>query len=236
MKWSREELEGLSPILEQIHKDLALLEGKKVLVLCSAGGDVALWLGKRVGSTGKVIGLDLSEELLDLARRRARERKLEGVVEFYKADRYKIPFPDEEFNALVSEFILFPAPMVTEIGQPEMARVLKRGGRMILTDVIVTESLPDEVRGKLRAIGLDYLCEATQDDFRGWMEEAGLVDIEILDFTPLVRRVWQERRDHDPVPEHQRGYPLLLEDSKFRLGEAIFYIYVRGVKGEGEGR
>ena len=164
------------------------------------GGDVALWLGERVGSTGKVMVLDLSEELLDLARRRARERGLEGIIEFHKADKYKTTFPDEEFNALVSEFILFPAPMVTEIGQPEMARVPRRGGKMVLTDVIMTKSLSDGVRGKLRAIGLDYLCEATQDDFREWMEEAGLVDVEVLDFTPLVRRVWQERRPSTSMP------------------------------------
>lgn len=230
MKWSGGELERLSPILERISEDLAPLEGKKILVLCSARGDVALWLGERVGSTGKVIGLELREELLELAGRRARGSGLEGVVEFRKADEYKIPFPRGAFDGLVSEFILFPTPVVTNIGQPEMARVLKPGGKMVLTDVIVTEPLPDEAEEKLRSIGLDYLCKATQEDFLNWMEEAGLIDVKLLDFTPLLRRVWQERRNGDRVPEHQEGYSLLLDDPKFRLGRAIFYIYIRGVK------
>lgn len=232
MQWSGGELEKLSPILERISEDLAPLEGKKILVLCSARGDVALWLGERVGPTGKVIGLELGEELLELSGRRAIESGLEGVVEFRKADEYKIPFPKRTFDALVSEFILFPTPVTTNIGQPEMARVLKPGGKMVLTDVIAAEPLPDEAGEKLRSIGLDYLCTATQEDFRSWMEEAGLVDVKILDFTPLLRQVWRERRNGDQVQEHQEGYSLLLDDPRFRLGQAIFYIYVRGVKGE----
>lgn len=229
MEWSGGELGELSPILEQIYEDLKPLGGKKVLVLCSAGGDLALWLGERMES-GKVVGLELDEKLLEVSRERLKERGLEGLIEFHKADRYRIPFPDGEFDALVSEFILFPTPQPTEIGQPEMARVLKPGGVMVLTDVIVTKPIPDEPREKLRLIGLDYLCEATQDDFRRWMEEARLVDVEVLDFTSLVERVWRARRDRDPVLEHQEGYALLLEDPRLRLGEAIFYIYVRGGK------
>lgn len=231
MEWSQEELEKLSPILERIHENLRPLERKKILVLCSATGDVALWLAERMrGNNGKVIGLELDERLLDLSRRRTREQGLEKVIELYRADRYKIPFPDGEFDALVSEFILFPTPQPTEIGQPEMARVLKPEGVIVVTDVIVTKPIPNEVKERLRALGLDYLCEATQEDFRRWMREAGLMDVEVLDFTSLVERVWQEKRALDPAPEHRESYALLLDDPQFRLGEAIFYIYVRGVK------
>jgi len=229
MEWTREEIQELSPVLEAICEDLGSLEGKRVLVLCSAAGDVALWLGKRMEG-GKIIGLELDEGLLALSNKRVKERGLEEIIEFRKADRYKIPFPDGEFDALVSEFILYPTSQPTEIGQPEMARVLKPGGVMILTDVIVTKPIPDEAREGLRAIGLDYLCEATPEDFRRWMEGAGLVDVEVLDFTPLVERVWQVRRENDPAPEHREGYALLLDEPGFRLGETIFYIYVRGVK------
>jgi SAM-dependent methyltransferase len=235
MEWTREEIEELSPILERIQKDLTPLEDKRILVLCSAAGDVALWLGERAGG-GKIVGLELDEGLLELSRGRARERGLEEIIEFRKADRYKIPFADGEFDALVSEFVLFPTPQPTEIGQPEMARGLKPGGKMILTDVITTRPIPNEAREKLRAIGLDYLCEATQEDFRRWMEEAGLVDVEVRDFTLLVEQVWQARRDCDPASEHRAGYRFLLEDAKLRLGKGIFYIYVRGVKPDPEGK
>jgi SAM-dependent methyltransferase len=229
MKWSLTEIEKLLPILEQMQVDLRPLEGKSVLVLCSAAGDVALWLGKKM-KHGQVMGLELNEELLEAARLSTKKKGLESVVKFRKAEKKRIPLPDETFDMLVSEFIIFPAPVPTEIGLLEMARVLRPGGKMVLTDVILTKPIPQELRAELLAIGLDYLCNATQDDFRRWMEAAGLKDVKVLDFTTVVRKVWEQRRDRDTTPERRRGYSLLLEDPEFRLGEAIFYIYVRGEK------
>ncbi len=219
----------LSPVLERFESDLKPLEGKNILVLCSAGGDVAFWLASRM-KQGKVTGIELDPHLLDRSRKRAKEQGLESIVEFYQAERTHILFPDSTFDALVSEFIVFPTPSPTEIGQPEMARVLKSGGIMALTDVIVVKPLPQDVRTELQNIGLDYLCEGTQDDFLRWMEEAGLVETEVVDLTPGVRRVWEKRRQSISRAEGPKGFTYLLDDSNFRLGDAIFYIYVRGKK------
>jgi len=229
MKWTRAEIEMLSPVLEQIRMDLEPIDGKNILVLCSAGGDVAFWLAKQM-KQGKVIGLELDQTLLASASQLAKEQGLENLVEFRRAEKTHIPFPNDTFDALVSEFVVFPTPVPTEIGQPEMARVLKSGGMMVLTDVIVTKPIPEDVRADFQAIGLDYLCECTQDDFRRWMEEAGLIDVEIVDLTSIVRRVWEQRRKTIPMAEERKGYVYLLEDQNFGLGEAIFYIYVRGKK------
>jgi hypothetical protein len=79
-------------------------------------------------------------------------------------------------------------------------------------------------------IGLDYLCEATQDDFRSWMTAAGLVNVEVLDLTSTVRGVWEYRRSVDLAATHQSGYSYLLDNQKYSLGKALFYIYVRGDK------
>jgi len=227
-RWSKEDLSELEAILQQIEDDLKPLQGKDILVLCCGAGEVALRLGRKMAGSGKVVGLDLSDDLLESARRKAKAEGLEGVVQFQKGEKHRLPFPDKTFDALVSEFIVHPAPLITEIGQPEMAQVLKPGGRMILTDVIVTKPLAEETREALRSIGLDYLCDATQDDFRSWMEDAGLVNIEVLDFTPLLRKVWTQRRTRDASPGRETGYFILLEDAVLRLGKAIFYIYVRG--------
>ena len=229
MKWTQSEIELLSPILEQIRTDLGPLDDKNILILCSAGGDVALWLVKKL-KRGKVIGLELDQALLESARQLAKERGLENLVEFRQVEKTSIPLPDNTFDALVSEFIVFPTPTPTEIGQPEMARVLKTGGKMVLTDVIVIKPVPQPIRHELQAIGLDYLCDGTQDDFRNWMADAGLTNVEIIDFTSAVRKVWEQKREVDKLPEHQKGYSYLLEDPEFRLGEAIFFIYVRGEK------
>ncbi len=227
MKWAENEIEMLSPIFEQVRKDLGPLGDKNVLVLCSAGGDIAFWLAKTF-KQGNITGLELDQQLLERARQRAKEQGLSSVVNFRQAERTCIPFPDHTFDALVSEFIVFPTPAPTEIGQPEMARVIKSGGVMILTDVIVTKPIPQDVRTELQAIGLDYLCEGTQDDFYRWMEEAGLTDVEVLDLTPIVRQVWEQRRKS--ISTTLRGFACLLDEPNFKLGEAIFYIYVRGKK------
>jgi SAM-dependent methyltransferase len=229
MKWNRSEIDHLLPILEQVSSDLAPLEGKKILVLCSATGEVAFWLGELM-EQGTVIGLELDPESLDIALRAAHEMGLEGTVEFQAGEKQRIPMPGESFDALISEFIVYPTTAPTEIGQPEMARVLAPGGKMILTDVIVTKPLPHPVRQELATIGLDYLCEATQDDFRSWMTGAGLIDVEVRDMTPTLQNVWEDRRASDLTATHRLGYSYLLDNRNFGLGEGIFYIYVRGKK------
>lgn len=229
MKWSRSEIEHLLPILEQVSSDLATLDGKKVLVLCSGTGEVAFWLGEMM-EQGKVTGLELDREALAVARRAAHEMGLESVVEFQAAEKQHIPLPDSSMDGLVSEFIVYPTSTPTEIGQPEIARVLAPGGKMILTDVLVSRPLPQEVRNELQTIGLDYLCNGTQEDFKSWMTGAGLVNVEVLDLTSTVRKVWEDRREADRAAVHQTGYAYLLDNFKYGLGGAIFYIYVRGEK------
>ena len=98
---------------------------------------------------GKVTGLELDQEALEIARRSAHEMGLEGMVEFLPAEKEHLPMLDASFDALVSEFIVYPTSTPTEIGQAEMARVLVPGGKMILTDVIVTRPLPQPVRQEL---------------------------------------------------------------------------------------
>lgn len=230
MKWNQAEIQELSPILEQVQADLEPLEGKHILVLCSASGDVALWLAKKV-KYGRVLGLELDPESLSVARDAAKAERFESIVEFQAAEKRRIPLPDEKFDAVVSEFIVFPTSRPTEIGQPEMARVLKAGGIMGLTDVIIRKPYPQEVRDALREIGLDYLCEATQEEFRTWMEEAGLRDVEVVDFTPVVKAVWGQRRAGDDQAENRKGYWYLLGDNEYGLGRGLFYIHVRGKKG-----
>ncbi len=227
MKWNRSEIDRLSSILEQMSFDLSPVDGKRILVLCSAAGEVVLRLAEMM-ETGKVTGLELDQESLELARRSAHEMGLEGVVEFFPAELDHIPMPDASFDALVSDFIVYPTSTPTQIGQPEMARVLAPGGRMILTDVIATNPLPQQVRQELTNIGLEYVCDATQKDFRNWMTAAGLIKVEVLDMTPIVRAVWEDRSSLDPVASHSPAYSYLLDHQKYSLGSGLFYIYVRG--------
>jgi hypothetical protein len=62
------------------------------------------------------------------------------------------------------------------------------------------------------------------------MKEADLMDVEMMDLTTIVRRVWEQRRSTIPMAEEHKGYVYLLDDPNFGLGRAVFYIYVRGKK------
>ncbi|HEX9092330.1 MAG TPA: methyltransferase domain-containing protein [Anaerolineales bacterium] len=229
MKWNRSEIDYLSPILEQIAADLGPVEGKKLLVLGSANGEVALRLAEMM-EFGHVTGLELDQEALENARRSAHEMGLDDLVEFKPADKQFIPMTEASFDGLVSEFIIYPTSTPSEIGQLEMARVLRPGGKLVLTDVIVTSPLPQDVRQELISLGLDYLCEATVADFRSWMLAAGLTNVEVIDLTPTLRNVWENRRQVDQNSQHRLAYFHLLDDPSTSLDKAIFYIYVRGEK------
>ncbi len=227
MNWNRTEIERLNPILEQISVDLAPVDGKRILVLCSAAGEVAFRLAEMM-ETGKVTGLELDPELLEESRRAVREMGLGSTVEFLPAAMDHLPLEDDSFDALVSEFIVYPSPTPTQIGQVEMSRVLAPGGKMILTDVITTKPLPPQVREELGIIGLDYLCDGTPEDFKGWMKDAGLINVQVHDVTPTLVEVWETRREADRSASHALGYAYLLDNPKLRLGKTIFYIYVTG--------
>jgi len=119
--------------------------------------------------------------------------------------------------------------MPTEIGQNEMARVLRKTGKMILTDIITVRKFPDYVRDELKLIGIDYLCEGTQEDFKKWMTNAGLKNVEIVDLTTQIKLIWEERFQKSEDYKFSKAYYHLL-NSEFGLGKNIFYIYVKGEK------
>ena len=226
--WNKEEKEKLSQIYEKIKEDLKPIEGKKILVLCSAKGDVAFSLARGIKNI-HITGLELNENLLNESIKLKEEKNSGNLIEFHKAEKTQIPYNNETFDAIVSEFIINPTTMPTEIGQPEMARVIKRGGKMLITDVIIS-ILDRDIEEELKKIGLSYICEATKKDFKSWMEDAGLINIKISDFSTLFRKIWENRREKDNLTEHKNAYSILLDDSKFQLGRGIFYICIKGEK------
>ena len=79
----------------------------------------------------------------------------------------------------------------------------------------------------MSAAGLDYLGVATKDDFQGWMEEAGMIDVEVDDLTPLVRPIWQQRLS---TTGEVGAFSYLFGSGPWSLGVGLSYIKVRGTK------
>ncbi len=151
---------------------LAALEpGQVVLDLGSGGGIDVLLSARRVGPTGKAYGLDMTDEMLALARR---NQAAAGVtnVEFLKGDIEHIPLPDASVDVIISNCVINLAADKRKVFA-EAFRVLKPGGRFAVSDVVVRGEVPMAIR---RSMELWVGCVAgalEEQQFDAWLREAG---------------------------------------------------------------
>ena len=172
-----------------------LNEGEVVLDLGSGGGIDVLLSARRVGPTGKAYGLDMTDEMLELARRNAAEAGVTNV-EFLKGQIERIPLPDASVDVIISNCVINLSGDKRQV-LSEAFRVLKPGGRFAVSDVVVRGDVPEAVR---RSMELWVGCVA------GALEEQ-----EFLDLLASVGF-------HDPSIEPTRVYRS--EDARQLLMEA----------------
>jgi arsenite methyltransferase len=154
-----------------------LHEGETVLDLGSgAGADVLISAG-RVGTTGKAIGLDMTDEMLQLARANAAEAGVENV-EFLKGYLEDIPLPDGSVDVVISNCVINLAGDKHKV-LAEAARVLRPGGRFAVSDVIAGDEMDDATRADMAAYTGCIAGALTDAQFRDALAAAGLTDIEI---------------------------------------------------------
>jgi arsenite methyltransferase len=154
-----------------------LQEGETVLDLGSGAGADVLISARRVGSTGKAIGLDMTDEMLQLARQNAAEAGAENV-EFLKGHIEEIPLDDGSVDVVISNCVInLSGDKPRVLG--EVARVLKPGGRFAVSDVIADSDM-DEATRKDMAQWTGCIAGAlTHREFTQALADAGLVDGEI---------------------------------------------------------
>ncbi len=157
----------------------ALREGEVVLDLGSGGGIDVLLSARRVGPTGKAYGLDMTDEMLDLARANA-ARAGASNVEFLKGHIEEVPLPDASVDVILSNCVInLSGDKARVLG--EAFRVLRPGGRFAVSDIVVKGELPAEVR---RSMELWAGCVAgalEEGEFRGLLAAAGFeaIDVEV---------------------------------------------------------
>jgi SAM-dependent methyltransferase len=127
----------------------SLKPGETVVDLGSGGGlDVFLAAGK-VGPTGKAIGIDMTADMIDRARRNAEKQNLQNV-EFHLATIDHLPLPDRSVDCVISNCVINLAPDKPAVFR-EINRVLKPGGRLAASDIALKKTLPDEIGQNLLA-------------------------------------------------------------------------------------
>ena len=154
-----------------------LHEGEIVLDLGSGAGADVLISARRVGPTGMAIGIDMTDEMLDLARTNAAEAGLENV-EFIKGYLEQLPLPDASVDVVISNCVInLAADKTLVIG--EAVRVLRPGGRLAVSDVIADDDLADATRADVAAWTGCIAGALTEHEFRAVLASAGLDEIEI---------------------------------------------------------
>jgi arsenite methyltransferase len=165
-----------------------LREGETVLDLGSGGGIDVILSAKRVGPTGRAYGLDMTDEMLDLARKNAEVAGLENI-EFLKGYIEDVPLPDGSVDVVISNCVVnlsVDKPRVFD----EMARVLRPGGRLGLSDIVAANELTREDRAQ-RGSYVGCIAGALSfEEYERELGRAGFVDISVLPTHSVADRMF----------------------------------------------
>ncbi len=154
-----------------------LHEGETVLDLGSGAGADVLISARRVGPSGHAIGIDMTDEMLALARRNAAEAGIENV-EFRKGYLEELPLPAASVDVVISNCVINLSGDKPKV-LAEAARVLKPGGRFAVSDVIADPDMDDATRADMAAWTGCIAGALTATEFRDALAAAGLQDVEI---------------------------------------------------------
>ncbi|MCK4366530.1 MAG: arsenite methyltransferase [Thermoplasmata archaeon] len=154
-----------------------LREGETVLDLGSGGGIDCFLAAGRVGEQGEVIGVDMTAEMVERARENAKRGGFENV-EFRLGDIEDIPVDDDSVDVIVSNCVINLSPDKGKVFR-EAFRVLRPGGRMFVSDIVLLKELPEAVKADMAAYVGCLSGAVIREDYIGLIEQAGFQDVSI---------------------------------------------------------
>ena len=156
-----------------------LHEGETVLDLGSGGGIDVLLSARRVGPSGLAYGLDMTDEMLDLARRNQAEAGVTNV-QWLRGHIEEIPLPRDSVDVIISNCVINLSGDKPQVLR-EAARVLKPGGRFAVSDVVADDGMDDATRADMQAYTGCIAGALTRDEFTQALSAAGLTEITITE-------------------------------------------------------
>ena len=160
-----------------------LKPGQTVVDLGSGGGLDVFLAAQKVRPTGKAIGIDMTPEMIDLARRNAAKAN-DGAgytnVEFHLSTIDELPLADSSVDIVISNCVINLAPDKSAVFH-EIARVLKPGGGLAVSDIVLKKPLPAELSDSVMAYVGCIAGAITIDEYKSGLKEAGLSHVEVID-------------------------------------------------------
>ena len=182
-----------------------LKEGEVVLDLGSGAGVDVFLAANKVGPTGRVIGVDMTEEMVDKARSIARDYGYHNV-EFRLGEIEKLPVEDGSVDAIISNCVINLSPDKSKVFR-EAHRALKRGGRLTVSDIVSEGAIPDEIKNDASAWTGCIAGALQREEYLDKIGEAGFADIQILS----SREFYMENRTNQT---HERLFSVTVKALK----------------------
>lgn len=202
----------------------SLKEGETVIDLGSGAGFDCFLAARAVGKSGRVIGVDMTPEMLDKARSNARKGGY-GNVDFRLGEIENLPVADNTADIIISNCVINLAPDKERVFQ-EAFRVLKPGGRLMVSDLVLLRDLPADLKESIEAYVGCIAGASLKEDYLGAVKSAGFADIRIIDETIFPV---QDMIDHPSVKELglERG---TLQDAARKLENTVASLKIAAVK------
>lgn len=160
----------------------SLKEGNIVLDLGSGAGFDAFLASKKVGKSGKVIGVDMTDEMVAKARENAKKGGYSNV-EFRKGDIEKLPVEDNLIDVIISNCVINLAPNKEKVFK-EAYRVLRSGGRLMVSDVVLVKALPDEIKNDKELLVGCVSGAILKKDYMKLLKKVGFLKIKTIKEVP----------------------------------------------------
>jgi SAM-dependent methyltransferase len=212
-----------------------LKQGETVLDLGSGGGIDCFLAAERVGPAGKVIGVDMTPEMIDVARANARKAKVKNT-EFRLGEIEHLPVADESVDAIISNCVINLSPEKEQVFK-EAYRVLKKGGRILVSDMMAS-GLPEEVKKNLSLWASCIGGAVDLDEYLNKIKSAGFKEVDVVNKEEYSRDFIKDALESAMMSSSEEGQKAisarakaLFDKYKENSNIKVLHAEIRAVKG-----